>query len=191
MTNKTRRHDPWGLEIVQPSKPRTRSLARLYVWGNRAAWVLAALCVPFFLCRPFCGPVRPAHRARAAPAGDRTGERAEIVEFEDRASVFRGDDPAAAVIVGQRQDEHDEPPNHTSESSEVEHAAAPFDVHEKEHDERGFGDRDSERDNQIEGAEVDVAETPGESEQEQEREAIGPVKFRRKGHVLCHLCPAM
>jgi hypothetical protein len=75
MTNKTRRHDPWGLEIVQPSKPRTRSPARLYVWGNRAAWVLAALCVPFFLCRPFCGPVRPAHRARAAPAGDRTGER--------------------------------------------------------------------------------------------------------------------
>jgi hypothetical protein len=49
MTNKTRQHDPWGLAIAQPSRPRTRSPARLYVWGNRAAWALAALCVPFFL----------------------------------------------------------------------------------------------------------------------------------------------
>ena len=49
MTNKTRQHDPWGLEIVQPSRPRIRSPAPLYVWGNRAAWALAALSVPFFI----------------------------------------------------------------------------------------------------------------------------------------------
>jgi len=43
MTNKTRQRDPWGLEIVHASRPRTRSPARLCVWGNRAAAVLATV----------------------------------------------------------------------------------------------------------------------------------------------------
>jgi len=96
MTNKTRQRDPWGLEIVQPSGLRTRSPAPLYLWGNRAAAVLVALSVPFFsLCRPFCGPVRPAHRARAAPAADRTGERGVLREIWNAAG-----NPAARSLRG-------------------------------------------------------------------------------------------
>jgi hypothetical protein len=53
MTNKVRDRDPWGLEMVRtnvaPSTRRTHTPPRLYVWGNRAAWALAALCVPFLL----------------------------------------------------------------------------------------------------------------------------------------------
>ena len=50
----------------------------------------------------------------------------------------------------------------------MEHAAASFDMHEKEDDEQRLDDRNHEGHHEVKRPEIDVADSPGEPEQDEE-----------------------
>ncbi len=61
----------------------------------------------------------------------------------------------------------------------MQETAAAFDVHIKEDDQQCFGNGNSHREDKIEQAKIDIANAPGQSEQQHERDADFPVQLRR------------
>src|SRR6476646_3664640 len=60
--------------------------------------------------------------------------------------------------------------------------AAAFDVHEEEHDEDRLSKGNEDRDDEVEVTKVDIAQTPGESQKEDQPKTVSPIKSRRMSH---------
>ena len=86
---------------------------------------------------------------------------------------------AAGQVIGQRETDQDHQPEETGGGRQDGHARAGAHVHEEEEHQDGFGDRDGQRHDRIEPAEIDARHHDRDVGENQQRGEDGEVDLAR------------
>ena len=102
--------------------------------------------------------------------------RFRILRIEVRTKFLA---PAAGEIVAEGKTEHDREPEKTGKRENPNDRFAVAKMHEEQNDERGFGNGDTQGDDGIEGAKINVSYEYSKREEDQKGQPIDEVGTRR------------